>query len=543
MNDSNSFAEFFQDGPELGNQFVDDVILRSFLSWRLPDEIYKEIEPSLIQLGQRVAGDILELANSAEANPPELIQYNSWGKRIDHIEISDAWKVLHDVAANEGVVATAYRRKQAEFSRLHQFTRLYLFHPSSAMVSCPLAMTDGAAQVLERFTDNQIAVDAFSKLTSRDPKNFWTSGQWMTERTGGSDVSGTTTIAKFNNNQYRLYGTKWFTSATTANMALALAKIDGANELSLFYLEVRDKQGRLNNIEIHRLKDKLGTRAMPTAELTLKGTPAIIIGKAGEGIKTVASMLNVTRLYNAVCAVAYMRRGLALANDYSQKRKAFGKKLINLPLHAQTLNELQYEFEGALHLVFQAGLLLGKQETERISQQEMLLLRLLTPIAKLYTGKQVVSVMSEVIECFGGAGYIEDTGLPALLRDAQVLPIWEGTTNVLSLDVLRVLAKPEVIKSFAEDIQTRLTLATDEAIKDECSEINQALEQTQNFLQSNNTDVMEANARKLAFSLARIFISSLLVEHLQHCRDSGDTQSADRLLETLGYWLKKRLVI
>ena len=543
MNDPNSSTEFFQDGPELGNQFSDDVILRSFLSWRLPKEIYQNIEPGLTQLGQRVIGDILDLAKSAEANPPKLIQYDSWGKRIDYIQVSSAWNKLHHIAAREGIVATAYERKHAEFSRVHQFVLLYLFHPSSAMVSCPLAMTDGAAQVLECFTENQIASDAFMKLTAREPKNFWTSGQWMTERTGGSDVSGTTTIAKLKNNQYSLYGTKWFTSATTADMALALAKIEGENELSLFYLKIHDEQGRLNDIEIHHLKDKLGTRALPTAELTLKGVQAILIGKQGEGIKTVANMLNVTRLYNAVCALAYMRRGLALANDYAHKREAFGRKLIDHPLHVRTLKELQCEFEGGLHLVFQTGLLLGKHETQCINQDEMLLLRLLIPVAKLYTGKQVVGVLSEVIECFGGAGYIEDTGLPTLLRDAQVLPIWEGTTNVLSLDVLRVLAKPTVFESFAKDIQARLSLITDESIKGKCSEIDNALRLLQNFLQNNNSDAVEANARKLAFSLARIYICSLIVEHAQHCQNSGDTQSEERLLETLSYWTQKRLTI
>ena len=121
-------------------------------------------------------------------------------------------------------------------------------------------------------------------------------------------------------------------------------------------------QGKLNRIEIHRLKDKLGTRAMPTAELTLKGTPAILIGEQGKGVKTIAKMLNVTRLYNAVCSIAFMRRGLALAYDYAQKRIVFGKKLIYQPLHAQTLKELEYELEGGLHLVFNTGLLLGKQE-------------------------------------------------------------------------------------------------------------------------------------------------------------------------------------
>jgi putative acyl-CoA dehydrogenase len=225
----------------------------------------------------------------AEAHPPELVHFDPWGRRIDHLQIAAGWQALHGVAATEGIVATAYERQYSVWSRLHQFVRLYLFHPSSAMVSCPLAMTDGAARVLEQHADDDLKRKAFTRLTSRDPKRFWTSGQWMTERTGGSDVSSTSTEARWVEGEYRLYGTKWFTSATTSQMALALAKTEHSDKLSLYYLETRDEKGLLNQIEIHRLKDKLGTRAMPTAELSLRGTPAQLLGAKGEGVKTVAT--------------------------------------------------------------------------------------------------------------------------------------------------------------------------------------------------------------------------------------------------------------
>ncbi|MGH8321323.1 MAG: acyl-CoA dehydrogenase family protein, partial [Gammaproteobacteria bacterium] len=430
----NEGQNFFQDGPILGNQYQDDAVLRAWLRARLPAEVLREIAPGLERLGGRAAGEMLAMAADAEARPPRHVPYDAWGRRVDRIETTWGWQALHRLAAEEGIVATAYERRQGPWSRLHQFIRLYLYNPSSAIASCPLAMTDGAARVLELHGDAELKERYLPHLLSRDPVEFWTSGQWMTERTGGSDVSGTTTVASLENGGYRLYGSKWFTSATDSRLAVTLARdeaLDAEGKLSLFLLELRDAQGNLNDIFVHRLKDKLGTRALPTAELTLKGTPAVRIGRAGHGVKTISSVLNITRLYNAVCAVSYMRRGLALAEDYARKRHVFGKLLIEQPLHRETLADLNAEFTGALHLVLHLGVLLGREETGVAGETDQSLLRLLTPVAKLYTGKQSIAVVSEVLECFGGQGYIEDTGLPSLLRDCQVLSIWEGTTNVL----------------------------------------------------------------------------------------------------------------
>lgn len=530
---------FFQTGPQLRNPFTHDKTLRDYLAWRLPPDVRSATAPGLTVLGERVVGDILAMATDAEAHPPELVHFDPWGRRIDHLQVATGWQSLHGVAATEGIVATAYEHQHGIWSRLHQFVRLYLFHPSSAMVSCPLAMTDGAARVLEQYANDDLKRQAFTRLTSRDPERFWTSGQWMTERTGGSDVSGTSTEARWIAGEYRLYGTKWFTSATTSQMALALAKTEQSDELSLYYLETRNTQGLLNKIEIHRLKDKLGTCAMPTAELSLHGTPARLLGNKGEGVKTVATMLNITRLYNAVCAVASMRRGIDLAYDYAERRRAFGRRLLDHPLHAHTLENLQQQFHGAFHLVFHMGLLLGKDELQQANSAEQALLRLLTPVAKLYTGKQAVAVCSEVLECFGGAGYIEDTGLPRLLRDAQVLPIWEGTTNVLSLDVLRVVKKPGVFEVFVDDVRTRLGGLPDGFLPDTVEWVDNALVKLIMYrrkVAEGDDYTQQVSARQFAFALAQIYIASLLLEHAQWGRQQLDASMAQRLVTKAKRW-------
>src|SRR5437763_15088151 len=220
--------EFVQEQPRLGNQYDDDAMLRSYLRWRLPAKLLAQVEPDLQRLGHRAATDILALGEEAEASPPRHVPYDAWGRRVDRIETSDAWRALDRVSAEEGIVATAYERAHGAHSRPHQFARLHLFHPSSAIYSCPLAMTDGAARTLERLGGDDPALRAaFERLTSRDPARFWTSGQWMTERTGGSDVSLTSTQARPCGDGYALHGVKWFTSATTSQMALTLARIEG----------------------------------------------------------------------------------------------------------------------------------------------------------------------------------------------------------------------------------------------------------------------------------------------------------------------------
>lgn len=520
---------FFQDGPRLDNQYDSDAVLRSYLRWKLPPAVLAEVEPDLRRFGGRVVGDILALADAAEACPPRHVPYDAWGRRVDEVVVSDAWRALDRVAAEEGLVARAYERSHGSLSRVDQMARLYLFHPSSATYSCPLAMADGAARFLELHGDEQTR-HAFDHLTTRDPARFWTSGQWMTERTGGSDVSHTSTIARPDRHgRFRLYGTKWFTSATTSQMAMTLARIEGAPSgnrgLSVFLIELRDANGKLQGICVNRLKEKLGTRALPTAELTLDGAPARLVGGAGDGVRKIACLLNVTRVYNAVAAVAGMRRALALARDYAGRRVAFGSRLADQPLHAETLADLDARFRASFLLTFRVVELLGREECGEATEAELAILRLLTPVAKLYTGKQAVVVASEALESFGGAGYIEDTGVPRLLRDAQVLPIWEGTTNVLSLDVWRAIERTDALPPWLADLRARMDCVRTPALGDAAARVVGAAERIERFVErtAGNDAERQAGARRLSFAIARTAAGSRMVE----LATTGDAASVD----------------
>jgi hypothetical protein len=248
-------------------------------------------------------------------------------------------------------------------------------------------------------------------------------------------------------------------------------------------------------------------------------------------------MLNVTRTWNAVCAVASMARAIALARDYAARREAFGRPLLEQPLHAQTLAAMQAEFEAAFALAFEVAQLLGRVEHGNAAAHEPTLLRLLTPLAKLWTGKLAVKICSEAIECFGGAGYIEDTGLPQLLRDAQVYPIWEGTTNVLSLDSLRALAGGS-FDALRTAIDGWLADSTEAPLRDGIGAAFDAAA-AQLADATGQRDALEAGARGLAFTLARCAAAALLARQAAWSKQRGDMRPGAALRRFTSHGLNR----
>ncbi|HKS27496.1 MAG TPA: acyl-CoA dehydrogenase family protein [Pyrinomonadaceae bacterium] len=535
---------FSQSPPELGNQYEDDRVLRSYLRRALPPEVLCDIEPELSEMGRLSGGELYRMQLADRLNEPRLTQWDAWGERVDTIEVSPLWKAAQRLAAERGVVATAYERKHGPFSRTHQASLAYLFTPSTDIYSCPLAMTDGAAQTLMRSGNRAMIERVVPHLLAREPEEFWTSGQWMTELTGGSDVGLSETIARRDESgAWRLYGRKWFTSATTSEVALTLARpggnASGGQGLALFLVETRDDEGRLRHIQINRLKDKLGTRKVPTAELTLEGTPAELVMGTSDGVRNIAPMLNITRLWNGISACALMRRGLALARSYARRRYAFGANLSEKPLHVDTLAGLQAEMEAAFHLAFFVAELVGLDEAGEIRDEQRELLRFLTPVMKLMTARQAVAVTSEALEAFGGAGYVEDTGLPVLLRDAQVLSIWEGTTNVLSLDALRALTRnSSVLAALKNEVTNNLESVRNERLAKARHACREAMAHAEEWLKGAAQDgqtALEAGARRFALSVGRVVALSRLASHAQWSvdeeRDARAMASARRFAQ------------
>lgn len=529
---------FIQSPPQLGNQYYDDLFLQRYLQRVLPNAMLRDIEPQLQHMGELAGGDLYARQLADRVHEPRLRQWDAWGNRIDQVELTAHWQHCARLAAEQGLVALPYEQAHGAYSRIHQFALVYLFHPSSDMYTCPLAMSDGAARTLLASGNQALIERAVNKLSSRDPEQAWTSGQWMTEASGGSDVGSSRTQAMSEaDGSWRLYGKKWFTSAVNSQMALALARPQGngvgGQELALFYIETRATDGQLNGIRIERLKDKLGTRKLPTAELLLDGCVAQLVTETRGGTRAIEPMLTVTRAWNAVTAAAFMRRGVALATAYAVQRNAFGKPLAEQPLHIETLAMLQAESRAAFCLAFEVVRLLGLKEANDITDAQRALLRLLTPLVKLTTAKQAVAVLSEVLECFGGAGYVEDTGLPSLLRDAQVLPIWEGTTNVLALDALLRSDVQVGMRALYKRAAGITTSIVDSNLQAMVASAMSIIAQAQQWLtQTEDRDALQAGARRWALGLSRAYALLLLAEQaqwdLQKHNDTSTLHSAQR---------------
>ncbi|MFZ6184046.1 acyl-CoA dehydrogenase family protein [Nannocystis pusilla] len=518
---------FFQEAPGRPDLFASDEPLHALLRQRLPPEVLQEIRPQYEAIGRATTGELWDWMMRAEAEPPVHVAYDPWGRRIDEIRTSPAWEELRKFSARHGLVATGYDDRLGEHRRVAQAVLLYLFSGTSATYSCPLAMTDAATRVLLDLAPGGLRDRLVAGLTSRDPDRFITSGQWMTERTGGSDVGNSETIARpsrvvGDERCYTLHGVKWFTSATTSEMALTLARIDdggttpGSRGLSLFCVEIGREPGRgWTGIQVNRLKDKLGTKALPTAELTLDGVEATLIGEPGRGVANISGMLNVTRLYNAIASASGIRRACALARDYATRRSAFGARLIDLPLHQTTLDDMDAEAAAVLALVLEGAALLGRSEAGTATEAERRRLRALIPIAKLTTAKQAVSIASEALECFGGAGYVEDTGVPRLLRDAQVLTIWEGTTNVLSLDVLRAEAREGAFTALVQDLADRAERSYANVAAGDLATLRAGVRSLIGQVKANMSRgeaAMQAGARKMALTTGYLTEALLLAE-------------------------------
>ncbi|TCV91285.1 alkylation response protein AidB-like acyl-CoA dehydrogenase [Luteibacter rhizovicinus] len=533
---------FLQDAPKLAHTYRNDRVLHAYLGRALPGDRFDALEPDLDALGDyaTMAWHRREMTPRTE---PVLTQWDAWGRRVDRIALTPAWEEGPGITTRHGLLAAGHA--DSPYARIEQFARVYLYHVASEFYTCPLAMTDGAATALKASGNRALTERALPHFLSRDPADFWLSGQWMTETRGGSDVANTETIARLDDHgQWRLYGRKWFSSAVIGEAALALARPEGAgpgtSALALFYVETKDERGAWRDITIDRLKHKLGTRELPTAEIHLHGLPATPVGPLDHGVRQITPMLNVTRTWNAVCAIASMSRAIALARDYATKRSAFGARLIDQPLHARTLADLQAEFEGAFALTFFVVELHGRVEQGLAAAHEPALLRLLTPLAKLWTGKMAVRITSEAIECFGGAGYIEDTGLPQLLRDAQIYSIWEGTTNVLSLDTLRALG-PAGLQPVRAAIEQ---LLDNHGTGQERAAIDETFDNVERLLTSLHNDRagMEACARGVAFTLSRVMAAALLVRAARWAAEHGDPRPAAACRRFLAHGLDRLVV-
>jgi putative acyl-CoA dehydrogenase len=404
--------------------------------------------------------DVIELGRLANENPPRLRTHDRFGNRIDEVDFHPSWHQLMDLGIAEGLHALPWREPQPG-AHVARGALFMLLSQVEAGVGCPISMTYSAIpairkqpEVAAEWEPRFLSLQYDGELRPAPDKPGALCGMAMTEKQGGSDVrANTTTAAPLNGGgggaEYEITGHKWFCSAPMCDAFLVLAQADGG--LSCFLLPRFTPDGERNRFNIQRLKDKLGNRSNASSEVEFHSAWARMIGEEGRGVPTIIEMVNHTRLDCVIGCATGMRWGTAAAINHAEGRSAFGKRLVEQPLMRNVLADLAVESEAATI----AGLRLARAYDESIAGDETAtrFKRLANAVLKYWVCKRAPVHAVEALECFGGNGYVEESGMPRLYRESPLASIWEGSGNVQCLDVLRAMVKsPESVEAFANEV-------------------------------------------------------------------------------------------
>ncbi|WP_261510307.1 acyl-CoA dehydrogenase family protein [Burkholderia multivorans] len=447
------------------NFFSVDPDLGALLRLHLGDAHYTELEPQLRALGARVSGELDEWASRADKHPPVLEHRNRRGEAVQRIDKDPAYVALERVAYSElGLAALSHQPDAAP--PLVKYALTFLFVQAEFGLCCPVSMTDSLTRTLRRFGDRELVARYLPMLASRDFDTLYQGAMFMTEQAAGSDVGRIATRAARDTDTHgdtvwRLYGDKWFCSNADADLAMVLARPDGAPDgihgLALFLLPKTLPDGTRNHYRIVRLKDKLGSRSMASGEIVLEGAHAYLIGEIGRGFHQMADMINMSRLSNGVRAAGLMRRAMNEALHVAAHREAFGRKLIDMPLMQRQLMKMLLPTEAARTMFMQIALLLPQADAG--DEQAARCVRILTPLIKFRACRDARRVTGDAMEVRGGTGYIEEWSDARLVRDAHLGSIWEGTSNIVALDVARAARREQALDALRTFLGDRLGAA------------------------------------------------------------------------------------
>ncbi|RSN19475.1 DNA alkylation response protein [Streptomyces sp. WAC 05977] len=437
-------------------------------------------------------------------NEPVLRTHDRVGNRIDEVEFHPYWHELMDVAVSHGLHAAPWRdsRPGAHAARA---AKMYVWGQVDAGHTCPISMTYAAVPALRfnpelsaRYEPLLAATEYDFGLREPSSKRGLIAGMSMTEKQGGSDVRANTTTARpLGDGGYVIVGHKWFTSAPMSDMFLTLAQAPGG--LSCFLLPRVLPDGTRNGIRLQRLKDKLGNRSNASSEIEYDDAIGWLIGEEGRGVRTIIEMVNNTRLDCAVGSASGMRYGAVRAIHHARNRRAFGANLVDQPLMGNVLADLVVESEAATTV----GMRLASATDRPDDEQEQAFRRLGLAVTKYWVCKRGPAHAVEALECLGGNGYVEESGMPRLYREAPLMSIWEGSGNVAALDALRAMAKqPESVAAYFTEVEQ--AAGADARLDDAVGRLRKEL--------SDLSDI-EYRARRLVESMALVLQGSLLVRH------------------------------
>ncbi|MET0507230.1 MAG: acyl-CoA dehydrogenase family protein [Burkholderiaceae bacterium] len=428
-------------------------------------ELFAHLEPRLRELGALAGGRLDTLAAIADHHPPTLSVRTRTGIDESRIDKHPAYVEMERLAfVDLGLAAMSHRPGVLGWPQAlppaAKYALTYLFVQAEFGLCCPVSMTDSLARTLRRFGDPALVGRFLPQATTQDFEHLAQGAMFMTEQAAGSDISRTETVAVAQpDGSWSLTGDKWFCSNPDAGLAMVLARSEdapGLKGLSLFLLPRRLEDGSLNRYRILRLKDKLGTRSMASGEIRLDGARAWLVGQRGLGFTQMADMVNNSRLSNGVRAAGLMRRALTEAIHVATHREAFGRRLVDLPLMRRQLDKMTVATEQARTMVFQTARALQASDESGSSGQAYALARIMTPLIKFRACRDARRVTGDAMEVRGGCGYIEEWPDARLLRDAHLGSIWEGTSNIVALDVIRAIRREGSLAPLRDRVTTLL---------------------------------------------------------------------------------------
>lgn len=445
------------------NAYRADPAMASLLSVYLDADSRALVEPQLERMGALVGDELERLALSADKNPPTLSIRARNGASEQRITKHPDYVSLEGYAFGEfGLAAMSHRGgvfgSDDKLPPLVKYALVYLFVQAEFGLCCPLSMTDSLTRTLVKFGDPDLVARYFDQLTSQDMDELFQGAMFMTEQAAGSDVGAIDTTARFEDGDWRLFGDKWFCSNPDAALAMVLARPEGGDAgtrgLSLFLLPRVLPDGRINAYDILRLKDKMGTRSMASGEISLNGATAYLVGEPGQGFKQMTDMINMSRLANGVRSAGLMRRSVNEALFIARNRTAFGRRLVDLPLMQRQLSKMLVTAEQGRTMVFQAARILQRADAGDARMAKVL--RIMTPLIKFRTCRDARKVAGDAMEVRGGCGYIEEWSDARVLRDAHLGSIWEGTSNIVALDVARAVRREGALEALGEYVRDLL---------------------------------------------------------------------------------------
>jgi alkylation response protein AidB-like acyl-CoA dehydrogenase len=515
------------------NFYVEDPNLAFVCSAVMSAETFGRAERHLVDMGAVAGGELDALAAEADRNPPVLRAWDQRGRRIDEIVFHPAYVEMEKLAYSRfGLAAMSHREGVLGWAgivpHVVKYALSYLFAQSEFGLLCPVSLTDSTARMLRWYARDELKAAYLPRLTTTEFGELWQGTQWMTERTGGSDVGAITTTARQEvDGTWRLTGEKWFCSNANADVVLTLARPEGAADgtqgLTMFVVPRVLPDGSRNAWTINRLKDKLGSRSMATGEVTFAGAVGYVIGDPARGFRQMVEMVNVSRLSNAMRAAGIMRRCVLEAVTHARARMAFGRPLAELPQLRRDLLEMLLDAEAAASVVLNTAAVLD--EWDAGSAEARPIFRIITPLAKYWITARARGVAAEAMNVRGGNGYIEEWVNARLLRDSYLGGIWEGATNVVALDVQRAILRERAHEALIAFVEARLGTVSEAAVKPGIDAVRAALDEARRRTEawsSLEPTERELEARPVADLLYHALAASLLFGEGQRLRDDRD---------------------